>query len=832
LRPRRIITPENLASLAVTSGQRPRLISPLSLAGLSLSVGIVLVLLYPHQRLTEQIGKEIKVDEISLQYIKNLLATEPDNHELRLQLAHAYASIGQYTNTFATLQPLYSNREAKWREEAWLYKLDIMLKIAYSTAPGSPERTLKLSQFHHELRVSESKFSHHDTIRKLIRLTETGGENQLAENIAARQIMNSDKLYDFDEAARLALANGRYFESAQIIWRARQNTLDPDQKKMYLKLALTTLQAGGIGPLGLEWVKQLPESEWQSSDMLHILTKLALSSNQPTEAALLATKLIGLDRPNVEPHPFSAHYYDLAFTAFLGVSDLKHALQLAQNAVSQKPDNTLWRERLAHTSEWSGQPQLAIVQWRWLAQHRGDASDWQAWMRLAVDLFDYDAQVTGLERDWVQHGEAQKYARKIVQLYEQLGQPQDALTWLERYADPVKHPELLLISAELLTRMGRESDAIKLYRRYLNRHHPDPDLAVTIAGLYQRAGLYPEAFDVLKISRPTAKPDHKLFWTNFGELAWILKKNEDGILAFRHLSDAPGAETSQQLRLIQFIKQNDPHLAAQTAEQYWEKTGQVDLFITAAEAYSIQSDWQSVKRLYKLAHSTQRQDYENHPRFVPIRAEMHAKLGNLAAAEHDYHLLIARYPADSSFKEAYLWLLIDSRQLNKLDVSIQKWSKLLSRTSKLIDVFAAGHLALSRPDKALELYERIEKSHTQDVLWQLNFASTLEAVGQTKRADKIRKKIWQKHSSKMTSADWMNTRANTHEIEALRLLLLNDPTLGQGVLWKLLRDGSPELNQNSQFIELAAVWLNDHEQNDASRAWLIRRYAHRIIPAP
>jgi len=64
------------------------------------------------------------------------------------------------------------------------------------------------------------------------------------------------------------------------------------------------------------------------------------------------------------------------------------------------------------------------------------------------------------------------------------------------------------------------------------------------------------------------------------------------------------------------------------------------------------------------------------------------------------------------------------------------------------------------------------------------------------------------------------------------LLLLNDPTLGQGVLWKLLRDGSPELKRNSQFIELATVWLNDHDQNDASRAWLIRQYAHQIIPAP
>ena len=812
--------------------ERPRIISPLSLAGLAASVTIVLMLLYPQQRLTEQVRKQIKVDEISLQYIRNLLATEPDNYELRLHLAQAYAAIGQYPNTFATLEPLYTNREANWREEAWLYKLNTLLKIAYAASPDSADREQKMAQFLQELHASESQFTDPLTIRKLIRLAETGGALKLAESIAARLIMNSDQLYDFDEAARLALANGHYLESAQFIWRARQNTRDSAQKVLYLKLALSTLQAGGIGQLGLEWVTQLPESEWNNADMLHILTKLALASNQPALAAKYAEKLVGIDIPDAAPTPFNAHYYELAYTAFMAVSDLKHALLLAQTAVAQAAENILWHERLAHIAEWSGQPQLAIVQWRWLAQERGEESDWQAWMRLAVALFDYDAQVIGLERDWMQHGKTEKYARKIVQLYEHLGQPEDALKWLARYSDAVKHPELILLSAELLTSMGREAEAIAQYRNYLSQHTATPDLAVTIAGMYQRANLYPEAFEVLKRSSRKAKPTHKLFWINYGELAWILKKNEEGIIAFRILSDAPDAELNQQLRLIQFIKQNNKREAALAAEQYWNKTGQVDLFISAAEAYAALNDWQAVQRLYKLANQPKWRDYENQLRFISIRAEMHKKSGNMNAAEHDYRLLIARYPADTSVKEAYLWLLIDTHKLNQLDVLMQQWSKLLPRSPNLLDVFAAGHLVLSRPNQALILYERMAKSRTQDDLWLLNYANTLEAAGQGKRASQIRNQIWQKRSSKNKNNDWLNTRANANDIESLRLLLLNDPTLGQGVLLKLLRDGSPELKQNSQFIELATVWLNDHDQNEASRAWLIRQYARKIIPAP
>ena len=808
--------------------ERPRLISSISLAGLTLAVVILLVLLYPKQRLSEQIRKDIKVDEISLQYIKNLLATEPDNYELRLQLAQAYASIGLYEETFANLQPLYSSDEIRWREEASLVKLGILLKIAYTAAPGSADREQKMEQFRKELRASASQFSDTNTLRQFARLAEAGGEQHLAESIATRLTLMSDQLADLEEAARLALANGRYLESAQFTWRARQISRDPKQKNAYLKQALSTLQAGGIGHIGLEWVQLLPESEWQSADVLYSLTKLALASNRPDLGAVFAAKLVGFEAPSATLSPFNSNHYEIAYTAFLGNRDLPHALQLAQSAVEQNPDNALWRDRLAHIAEWSGQPKLAIVHWRWLALHQDKESDWQNWMRLAAALFDYDAQVIGLEREWKRSGKSEKYARKIIQLYEYLGRPEDALAWLNSKGDDVKNPELLLLSAELLTNIGRESEALAQYRRYLRRHTASPDLAVSIAAILQRSGLYQEAFDVLLRSKAQAKPEHDLYWANLGELAWILKKYDEAAIAYRILSDAPDAELNHQVRLFQALKQSNQKLAAQTAEQYWLKTGRIELFMNAVETYAALKEWKKVQQLYKLTDAPKWRDYDNNLRFVTIRAEMHKQLGNFAAAEHDYRYLTARYPNDLAIKESYLWLLVDAQKLNQLDVLMQRWEKSLPKAPSLWEVFAAGHLVLSRPNKALMLYERMAKSHTEDELWLLNFASTLEIEGQIKRAGQIRNQIGQKRRSKPNNGDWLNTRANSNDIESLRLLLLNDPALGQGILWKLLRDGSAELKQNSQFVELATVWLNDHDQNDASRAWLVRQYARKL----
>lgn len=809
-----------------TGIQRPRLITPFNLAGLVAAVGIVLVLLYPQQRLSEQIRMNPRVDEVSLQYMRNLLATEPDNHELRLQLAQAYAKIGHYKNALITLQPLYINAQPQWREAAYLVKLDILSKIAFAAVPGSADRDTKLAQFKQALLAGEAQIYHADALRQLAQFAESTGEVQLAERTVARLVHSGGNLADLNEAARLALANGHYLTSARYLWQARQRARDPEQKISYMKQALSALQSGGMGHIGLEWVQQLPAAEWQRPDILYSLTKLALASNRPDLAAGFAAQLVGFTNPPATPIRFVPAYFELAHTAFLGNRDLPHALKLAQIAVSQAPNNAVWRERLAHVAEWSNQPQLALVQWRWLATHQGNESAWQAWMRLAGGLFDYAAQVIGLEHEWKRQGNDEQYARKIVQLYEYLGQPEDALAWLDRNGNEAQRPELLLLSAELLTRMGRDAEAINRYRRYLNRNTASPELAVTIAGMMQRAGLYQEAFEVLERSRPQAHAEDKLFWLNLGELAWRLKHYDQAIIAYRILSDAPDAELFQQERLFQALKHKDPRLAAQTAEQYWLKTGRIDLFMHAVDTYAELDDWPAVQRLYKITDAPKWRDYDNNLRFVAVRAEMYKHTGNFKAAERDYRFLIKRYPANAGIKESFLWLLLDSRQFAQLEHFMQQWSRLVPGAPNLWDVYAAGYLALGRPNHALALYNRMAKTNIQDELWMLNYAITLESGGQPDLAWQIRRQIWQQRLNRQTSRDWLNTRANAQDIEALRLLLLNDPNLGQGILWKLLRDAAPALKQNSQFVELATVWLNSRDQEDASRAWLIRQYAH------
>jgi len=819
-------SPSNSTANWPTRVIRPRFITPINLVGLVVAVGVTLVLLYPQKRLSEQFRTNLKIDAVSLQYMRNLLATEPENYQLRLDLARDYTTLGQYTPALNILQPLYMNIHPAWREAAYLTQLDILTKITCASLPGSPDHDTNLARLRQALRNSESRILSTNGLLQLANVAEFAGDSALAERSLTRFMRHNHNPTDLEIAARIALTHGHYLSSAQYIWRARALASNPEQKIKYLKLALATLQSGGFSNIGLEWVRQLPSNEWQRSDVCYLLTKFALAANQPAAADNFATQLIGLNKFPARPISFNSTWFDLAYTAFLGNNDLPHALALAQIAVDQASSIPIWHERLAKVAEWSGQPQLALKQWRWLATYQGNESAWQAWMRLAGGLFDYAAQVIGLEHDWQRHSNDDNYAHKIVQLYEYLGQPENALTWLDKHGDGLHHPDLLLLSAELLTRMGRDAEAISRYRQYISQNAVAPDLAVTIAALMLRADLRQEAFAILEQSQPQAKPEDQLFWLNLGELAWQLQHYDQAIIAYRMLSNAPDAQPFQQQRLFQALKHTNPQLAAQTAEQYWQKTVRIDLFLDAVSTYAELNDWTAVQHLYKITDAPKWHHYDSNFQFIALRAEMYKHEGNFTAAEHDDLLLIKRNPSNSSIKESFLWLLLDSRQFSQLDQFVRQWAKLIPYTPILWDAYAAAQLALGRPDDALALYNLMAKTHARDELWLLNYATTLESSGQPELAWQIRRQIWQQHLNQWNKRDWLTSRTNARDIEALRLFLLNDPALGQGILWKLLRDGSPALKQNSQFVELATVWLNDRGQDDATRAWLIHQYAH------
>ncbi len=805
---------------------RPRLISPVSLAGLILAVGIVLVLLFPQRRLSEQIRSNPVIDEVSLQYMRNLLATEPDNYELRLDLARDYAVLGQYARALNTLLPLDSNPDRRWREAACLDKLDILAKIAYATQPGSQERNKKMAQFKQALLDSETRIFSMPGLKQLALMAASNGNASLAERLMGRYLRNSHNLADFNDAARLALANGHYLISARYDWQARRLAVDPEQKAYYLKQALATLEAGGMDKTGLQWVLKLNPRDWQRPDILYRITQLALASDQPAKAAEFAAQLAGLTPAATHPIRFIPAYFELAYTAFLGDRDLPQALKLAQFAVERAPDSAVWHERLAQLDEWTNHPQQALMQWRWLARHKGGEPAWQAWMRLAGGLYDYAAEILGMKHALQKHGNDENYAPRIVQLYEYIGKPEQALAWLDRNTDETHHPGLLLLSAELLTRMGRDQEALARYRRYLSANIASPDTAVTIADMMQRAGRYQEAFDVLERSRPQAQPKDNPFWLTLGELAWQLKHYDQAIIAYRTLSAAPDAPLFQQQRLFEALKKNHPRQAAQLAEQFWRKNGHIELFLNAADTYADLQDWQEVQRLYALANTPKWRKYDNNSHFVALRAEMYQHTGNIVAAERDYRFLIKRDPGNPAFRESFLWLLLDDRQYHRLELFMHEWAGFLRTTPRLWDVYAAGYLALGQPEYALALYNRMAPSHAGDELWLLNYASALEAAGQSEAAWQIRRRIWRQRLSSLHNSDWLARHASARDIEALRLLLLNDPASGQTVLWRLLHQADPKLMHNSQFAELAAAWLNSRGQNDSVRGWLIQQYAH------
>lgn len=825
---------------------RPRLINGLNLLALVLAVSLVLVLLYPRQRLLDQIRANKSVDDLSVQYMRNLLATQPDNWSLRLILAQDNLALGKYQQALATLQPLLQNSSLQhsslW-ENALLLKLNILTNMLWATSPNSPQRAIQREQLKQFLRRIAPLITGNNALSQLITLAENNGDNALADQMLMRLIHTEHNPEILAHTAEDALHKGFPYAAARLFQAALSASQNPVAKARYFNQMLSALESAGLNPIALAWLNQLPIAQRQQPDILVWRIKLALADNQPALADRFAVQLLAQLKTNTNTRNFvptrpPANSLELIWTASLGNRDTSNALKTAQYALTQHPDSPVWHQRLAQVAEWSHQPQLALSEWRWLALHQNTAPAWQAWMRLAGGLFDYAAQILGLEHQWKQHqsgrrtpsnnqnNNADADVRKIVALYEYIGQPENAVAWLNNHIDENRHPDLLLLHAQLLERMGRDTDAIQYYQRYLAQHTVNPTLAVGIAGLMERAGQNQSALAVLNSSRPQAKPQDIVYWRNLGYLAWRMNNIKLAVTAWRVLCSSPGASNDDRYHLVLGLQRINPQAAADTASRLWQQTGDINLFLMAANIDATLSRWHAMQRLYQQLTPAQRDSYQQHTNFIALRAVMYQHNNEPELAAQDDIRLIQNEPGATPPIVNFLWLLIDTHHFNGLERYLRAWRPLLPEHRDLWEVFAAAYLTLDQPEQALALYRGLFPDHRQDTLWLLNYASVLEASNRPADAWRIRRWVWQQQLASKTRLDWLNSPFSEKGMESLKLLLLNDPLPGQGILWQLLRHPTPALRQNSQFVELATVWLNERAQQNETRIWLIRQYAH------
>lgn len=723
----------------------------------------------------------------------------------------------------------------------------------------------------------------------------------------------------YERAAREALAISDYDACAELYLHARRTTSDPERSKAYFHAAVDALQSANrpgdalalaereIGPLiddpatlvriiNLARAAARPDvADRYVRKLLRIALALPAeplgvlaeqSSNSalrpvawqppPSEAppatyddgahwlrppapSFPGWRTVATAQParsSITPGiPFDEKTFSLAYQVFLENNKPDDAWAIARVAVQQRPDDMVWRERLAHVSEWTQRPEVALEHWLVLAQRTDREQAWQAVLRIAPGLFDDRALVQAIKhnlRNAQRSGKStSKLTQELIEAYERMGEPQAAMDYLQTHGQGVEAREQLAYLAE---RMGDPKTALVYWREVLAfpdaLTHERAMHAAVVALTLRRPDeglVWLEAASKLS-TKPTEAQD---FWRMTGQLAQGRQRQTLAIDAYRKLIHLEDSESEDYEALAQLLLQDHPLEAAQVHELAWRRFQDPGDLVDALTFHVSRSRWADAARLLREADAppgskptAAQKALFKLPEFMRLAGSYHQNTGNLAKARGYFEAGLRVAPDSADMRSALLWLFIDSNDAVAVRLLLATHEATWSLDTAMHDSLAAAYQALSLPQTALDRYLTPRfAGHENDFLWLMNYADALDQNQQTDRSWRLRRHLlaqqWKQvqagldprlpTTAEQARKNWLNEAGidQARRIARARLVLTQkpgDPALH--VLRELLRlDRDAEINFTNAAAETAIGWLQDAGEYTAERGFLWHQYA-------
>ncbi|WP_316156304.1 tetratricopeptide repeat protein [Cupriavidus sp. BIC8F] len=462
--------------------------------------------------------------------------------------------------------------------------------------------------------------------------------------------------------------------------------------------------------------------------------------------------------------PFNADDYDLAYRVFLSAGKLDQAQRVAETAVRRLPGEAIWRERLAQVAEWNRQPAVALKSWLDYARATNDERAWDAVMRLAPGLSDDRAYLAALRHR--AGGSDLKTVDEVVAAYERLGEPEEAMRFLEGLSHGPRARDIMERHAALAERAGKDERAFQIYTQLQQRFGPRPAYALKLANLLYVRGKLAQALDAMLPARATAGKDDILYWRTFTELARLNQRDDllkDGyrqlMLAAAQTQDEhclqmpAGPARNDCLDEVRDTQEADfsnliayydktPIDAGRIAEADWRRSGKPASLELALYYYTRAHAYPRIVRLLRDMTPGQRQAAAQSSRFLMRRAEYYRVTGQRDLALADLRHAAGLRDADSETLAALLWTLVDQGSDTEVRAVMRRVKDDAEDNPDLWGAFAAGHMRFQDGRAAMHYLRRLNDGQSADPLWLSLMADAYETIGQTDMAWRVRRQAW------------------------------------------------------------------------------------------
>ncbi|MFC4158844.1 tetratricopeptide repeat protein [Chitinimonas lacunae] len=840
---------------------RDRLFPPTTVLALAAAVAGALALIFPRSQELSAIAAQARTNELSLQYLRNLVRASPTDSELQWLLAEQELSLGHYHVARGIVGAAREHADRTEHRRADLLLLRAAIAERDRTDPG--RRTVARDQaLRQEIRqlldrlLAPGEWSY-ESLDLLLReiLRDPAGESLLDQLYQRLERDRRASAEDCERVGQRLLAVGQPRQAARFLLLAEQRAASPAERRRLLLAGLQALQAANAYSELAQVLAQPLERFGDDQALWQQLTRMALAVGRPDLAERFikrALRMALLRRYQAERLQFAAlggpvsggqlvkvatgepaatfddALYLLGYQVFLANRNLDDAYLLARAAVQARPDDRAWRTRLAQVTRWLNRPDESLRHWLDAAR-LGEPTAWEEIRVLSVQTLDPVLKREALEtllRSGHASGEA---LDQLVAAYDANGQPEQAIQLLRQQYGKQREKKLLDRLAQYQRWIGDISGAEETYRLEWKDFGLDPVLAQKLAQVLLQTRRPEAAFEVLdSLARDTGQTPPPPFWKFYGELALMLQRPEAARHGYRQALAVEEPALADLLAYYSLSRESDPTEARRAAWLGWQRHRHPVLLLGWLELGQAAGDWSELERFFASQTTEAQTLMAQQPRYWLIRAQTALQGGRLRQARDDYRTALRLDPGNNGLRAGYLWMMVDSRNLSELNQLVENWREAARHDRQLGQAMGAALLALGRPMEARDYYRaelrRMRAARQEpDRLWLTTYAEILTQANQPESAKRVRQALWQqlRQAARDNPQRFLRT---PDELERLAQLALSESAgdAQSAIFRTLLRERSQDENEAVARAELLLNWQLVQEKFDPAHyaMWL------------
>jgi tetratricopeptide (TPR) repeat protein len=763
------------------ANKRPRIFHRTAIAALAGVFLLGFCLLFINQAQLRTLLGEDKADSLATMYSRILLRMNPDDADLRMNLARRLAHAGHRPEAREVLKVLLPAE--KKDIPAQLLALELDWTDFHALPPEAPGRRAWLDA----------------VIRRI-------------ESLAGQPL----SLAECSHLADLSGQAGRPEIGARFFAKMAALTTDPIAAEGYAKSALDALRAADRGAEALTLAEHYAQTFPGSAILIGLGMDIAAAQNDTQKAREFGRRMVAL-------RPADRAVLDRQIDLELAAGELGVAMDLAAGSVAAAPDCVPCRERLARIAEWRGQPETALEHWSWLALRQGDPRAVPEALRVAQGLYRDDLTLKLLRMQQGSERLAEDRFAMMQTLYARSG---DAGAWIGFLEETIKRQPndyfLWAALAEARSRNGETESAVAAWKTIGDRFGRKAEAARHIAESLWEQGRAEEALTVLRESSAAAGREEKDFWRLYGELAWSLERSEEAKGVYQTLVQSGAGDELSHERLVHLLRDGGDFAgAADVAERSSRRFGNPRYLLLAMDTALQGKQWQILQDYLRTAEANP--DYfAAQESYWLLRAAVAQHQDRIAEAEKFYGAALKVNPGSVSARLGILWLCIDHRVAGTLDRYLQLWEQEAVQSPEFWDAYGAGYVTLKDYRKALPWFHLQKGAHAEDDLWVLSYADVLQQNGQHRPAWRLRRQVLSRLAARMAG----NPSKDSAALASAYANLLKE-TEGAPAHYRLLKASLEKQPHDAVLVGAALSAALADENVEAARFWLLEMQAER-----